>query len=62
MCPRRKEEAASVWEEVARDTGGKPGNCDILEVKRRKCLLEERRMKGVNAAERSSKMQAEAEL
>lgn len=47
--PQRENEAASVWEGVV---SGKPGRYEVLEVKRRKCLLEERVIKGVNSAER----------
>lgn len=43
---------------MARDVG-QSENCDILEFKRRMCLLEERRIKCVTSAEKSSQTKIE---
>lgn len=54
MCPQKEMEAARIPEEVASKVGGKPGNWDIMEVKR-SVWLKERGVNCVESAERSSK-------
>lgn len=58
-CQCKEKEAASIWEEVAHDVEGWPEYCDILEFKRRTCLLEERGINRVNSAERLNQMKME---